>query len=82
MNTIVENDEPLTISLIFNHISENIIGFLLLILVIVIIYIVDNINRYNSLIYAMPSPIPIPGVTSNIVAPINKMVKLKKKLKK
>jgi hypothetical protein len=80
MNTEVMNDEPLSIYSFFNHISENIYGFLLIILAFVIIYIVDHIARYNSILFAMPSPIP--GIPSSTISPVNKIVKIKKKVKK
>jgi hypothetical protein len=80
MNTEVVNDEPLSIYSIFKHVSENIYGFLLIILAFIIIYFVDQISKYNSIIFAMPSPIT--GIPAATVSPLNKIVKLKKKLKK
>ena len=55
---------------IFEHISENIIGFALLILAFIIIYVVDHINRLNAVVFASPSPIPMAN---------NMMPKLKSK---
>jgi hypothetical protein len=77
MDTKLLNNETFTI---FNHVSENIIGFLLIVFVFIIIYIVEHISRYNALFFSMPSPIPFTNNTS-IVTPINKN-KIKKKLNK
>lgn len=48
------------------YIKENFIGLLMLIFAFLIIYVVDYINRLNSLIFSSPISIPIPGYTNSI----------------
>ncbi len=52
---------------IVQHIQDNIVGFLLLILSVIIIYTVDRINHFNTSMYATISPIP--GIASSIPMP-------------
>lgn len=52
-------NEHFALYYIIQYISENFIGLLLLILAFFIIYIVDHINRLNSILFAPQLPIPI-----------------------
>jgi hypothetical protein len=52
-----------------NHISENFVGILLLLLAIIIICVVEYVTRLNSLFFPTPSPIPgaiMPSTTPSI----------------
>jgi hypothetical protein len=53
------DDEQWDFYSIMQYISDNIVGFALLILAFVIIYVVDHVNRLNALVFASPSPIPM-----------------------
>ena len=65
---------------IIKYISEHLIQFLLLLLVPVIIYVVDHISAINSMIFSMPSPIPITVQKPHeIVQSKNKHNKISKK---
>ena len=68
-------EEQFTIFSAIEHIKQNIIGVMLFALVFFIIYFVDQINRFNALLYSMPNPIQ--GVT-NAVQNIKKHKKSKK----
>lgn len=54
------------INSVISHITSNKLGFLLLAFVFVIIYIIDYISRINSMIFSMPSPVPILGMQNTI----------------
>ena len=54
-----ETDEQWTFYSIVQYISENFIGLLLLVLAFFIIYIVDHVNRINSILFAPQLPVPI-----------------------
>ena len=79
-NNNVIDDESFTVQSLIKYISENIVGLLLLLLAFVIIYVVDYVARINSLIFAMPSPIP--GVTSAVNNVVMQKPNKTKKLKK
>lgn len=51
-------EEPLTLNFIIQYIRENAVGLLMFLSVFLIIYCVDHINRFNTLLYSMPSTIP------------------------
>jgi len=55
----VDNTEQCTLYSIIQYISENFIGLLLLILAFFIIYVVDHVNRLNSILFAPPLPVQI-----------------------
>lgn len=77
MNNELVIDEPF---FVIQYIKENFIGLLLLLLVVFIIYFVDHISRINSLMFAMPSPIPgVSSTTSNITMTKPKKIKKFKK---
>ena len=66
MDTEKEKDDDfsiLDINSIIDFIKNNIIQILLFILVFIIIYLVDYIQNINTMIYAIPSPIP--GLSNN-----------------
>jgi|688.fasta_scaffold14221_8 hypothetical protein len=50
---------------LFQHIKDNIVGFMLLLLSIFIIYIVDYITHINSLTYSIATSVP------NALQPVN-----------
>lgn len=80
-NNEVINDEPFSLYSLIQYVSENFVGLLLLVLAFFIIYFVDYISRLNSLIFAMPSPIPgLPSTNNNTpMLKINKAKKFKKR---
>ena len=59
------------------YIKNNYFKFLLLLLVVIIIVSVDHITNINSLIFTLPSAVPIPGQTNT-----SSSIKLNKKMKK
>jgi len=58
LNNEVINDEPFSLYSLFQYVKENLVGLSLLLLSVIIVIIVDYISRYNSMIFAIPSPIP------------------------
>jgi len=64
---------------VIKHIQSNKLGFLLLLFVFVIIYIIDYINRINSSIFGISNPMPIPGMQNTLPMQLPKMVKRKQK---
>lgn len=48
-------DEPITFYSVINYVRENIIGLLMFIAVFIIIYCVDHINKFNTMLYSMPA---------------------------
>ncbi len=68
------DDEQWDFYSIMQYISDNIVGFALLILAFVIIYVVDHVNRLNALMFASPSPIPM----ANNILPKTKSKRSKK----
>ena len=70
------DDEQWDFYSIMQHISENIIGFALLIVAFIIIYVVDHVNRLNALVFASPSPIPM---ANNMISNIKHKSKRTKK---
>lgn len=54
-----ETNEQWTLHSIIQYISENFIGLMLLIFAFFIIYIVDHVNRLNSILFAPQLPVPI-----------------------
>lgn len=64
---------------LLNHIQSNKLGFLLLLFVFVIIYIIDYINRINSSIFGISNPMPMPGMQNTLPMQLPKMVKRKQK---
>lgn len=54
-----EINEQWTLYSIIQYISENFVGLMLLILAFFIIYIVDHVNRLNSMLFAPQLPVPI-----------------------
>lgn len=71
------DDFSFSFTSIITHISENLFGFILLLLVFFIIYIVDHINQLNSLTFSTPSAVPMQMLNNH-----NFMVKPKRKIKK
>lgn len=64
------------------YIKENAVGLLLFVLVFVIIYCVDHINRINSLIFSSPSAIPgVPTAIPNQLQQIIPKIKAKRSKK-
>jgi len=79
----MDNEETMTmINSIIEYIKENFIGLLLLMLVVFIIYIVDYINRFNSLYFSSSTSIPIVGTSVTMPINISKMISRGKKNKK
>lgn len=79
-NTQLVNDDYFTLYSVIKYVRENFVGLILLLLAVLIIYIVDYISHINSLIFAMPSPIPGMPATANSI-PIPKIKKTKKSKK-
>lgn len=57
-----ETNEQWTLYSIIQYISENFVGLMLLIFAFFIIYIVDHVNRLNSMLFAPQLPVPIKTV--------------------
>lgn len=74
------DNESFSLYSLFEYIKENLAGLLLLLLAFFIVIFVDNISRYNAIIFAMPSPIPVltPPQPLPIIKP-NKIRKIKKR---
>ena len=53
-----ESVEQWTLHSVIEYVSENFIGFILLILAFFIIYFVDYINQLNAMIFTPQNPIP------------------------
>lgn len=51
-----QNEEPFNLYSIIEYVKENYIGLLMLIFAFLIIYIVDNINQYNNMLFSLPTP--------------------------
>ena len=79
----MNNEEMITsINSVIEYIKENFIGLLLLVFVFIIIYIVDHINRFNSIYFSSPTSIPIVGTSDTIPINISKVISREKKNKK
>lgn len=74
------NESVITFGSILDYIKENIIGLSMFILVFFIIYVVDHINRINSIIFATPSSIP--SISTSIPIKIPKIPKINLKGRK
>jgi len=61
--TDVHNISVWDITSIIKYINENLVSFILFILVFIIIYIVDHISNINAMVYGSPSIIP--GLSNN-----------------
>jgi hypothetical protein len=51
-----ENEESFKLYYIIEYIKQNFIGLIMLVFVFLIIYTVDNINKYNALLSQLPKP--------------------------
>ena len=69
------------INSITNFIKDNFIQIVMLLLVFVIIYVIDYINRVNALLYGLPTAIPgLPNQQNTLpISNIEKVVKKKNK---
>lgn len=68
------------INSIINYIKNNWFQFLLLFLVFIIIYVVDYISNINTMIFAIPTPIP--GFSASPIQSIKKVKENVNKIKK
>jgi hypothetical protein len=68
------------INSIIHYVKNNLFQFILLILVFVIIFVVDYISNINTIIFAIPSPIP--GLTTTHIPPIQHIKENSNKIKK
>jgi hypothetical protein len=81
-NFIVVDDDfnIFDIKSVVSHINANKLGFVLLLFVFIIIYVIDYINRINSFVFSITNPIQIPGVSNSM--PMQLPQNMKRKTKK